>query len=120
MSKSELSKSLNAMTVRDLMQLNRALERMLGIPPQRVVVRQRIEPPPEPDKTEVDVVLTGLADGAKIPVIRALRAELGLGLRETRDLVDAAPSTLREAVSPEAAEALATVLREAGAVIAIG
>lgn len=116
--KSELSTSLNAMSVRDLMELNRALERMLGIPHTPYRQDNRIEPPaPEPVKTEVDVVLTGYADDSKIPVIRAIRGALGLGLREARDLVQSVPSAIREGVTPEAAQALADTLREAGAVI---
>ncbi|MEF9864351.1 MAG: 50S ribosomal protein L7/L12 [Christensenellaceae bacterium] len=66
------------------------------------------------EKTEFDVVLK--ACGAeKIKVIKVVREATGLGLKEAKDLVDAAPSTIKEALSKDEAEKVAASLKEAGA-----
>ncbi len=66
------------------------------------------------EKTEFDVVL--VSPGAKkLEVIKAVKAITGEGLKESKALVDGAPSTLKEAVSKEDAEAMKTQLEEAGA-----
>ena len=66
------------------------------------------------EQTEFDVILKGCGD-KKINVIKALRAQMqGLGLKEAKDLVEGAPSTLKQAVSKSEAEELAKALKEAG------
>ena len=66
------------------------------------------------EKTEFDIVLTAAGD-KKVNVIKAVRALTGLGLKEAKDLVDGAPSTVKEAVSKDDAEAAKKELEEAGA-----
>ena len=66
------------------------------------------------EKTEFDVVLTA-AGANKVAVIKAVRAATGLGLKEAKDLVEAAPTNLKEAVSKDEAEALKKELEAAGA-----
>ncbi|MEF9989617.1 MAG: 50S ribosomal protein L7/L12 [Christensenellaceae bacterium] len=66
------------------------------------------------EKTEFDVVLKA-AGAEKIKVIKVVREATGLGLKEAKDLVDAAPSTIKEALSKDEAEKVAASLKEAGA-----
>ena len=68
------------------------------------------------EKTSFDVVLKS-AGAAKLQVVKAVKEHCGLGLKEAKDLVDAAPSKVKEGVSKEDAEALKKVLEEAGAEI---
>ena len=66
------------------------------------------------EKTSVDVVLKS-AGAAKLQVVKAVKEACGLGLKEAKDLVDAAPSTVKEGASKEEAEALKAALEGAGA-----
>ena len=66
------------------------------------------------EKTSFDVVLKS-AGAAKLQVVKAVKEHCGLGLKEAKDLVDAAPSKVKEGVSKEDAEALKKALEEAGA-----
>jgi large subunit ribosomal protein L7/L12 len=70
------------------------------------------------EQTEFTVMLTGAGD-AKINAIKAVREITGLGLKEAKDLVDAAPKAVREGVSREDADAAAAKLKEAGASVEI-
>lgn len=70
------------------------------------------------EKTEFDVVLES-AGGNKIAVIKVVRSATGLGLKEAKDLVEAAPSKVKEGVSKEDAEKLKAELAEAGATVSI-
>lgn len=70
------------------------------------------------EKTEFDVVLEGFGD-KKIGVIKVVRTATGLGLKEAKDLVEGAPSKVKEGVSKEDAEKLKTELEEAGATVSI-
>lgn len=65
------------------------------------------------EKTEFDVELTS-AGSAKIKVIKAVREATGLGLKEAKDLVDSAPSKIKEGVSKEEADKLIAAIEEAG------
>lgn len=72
----------------------------------------------EEEKTAFDVVLTGIGD-KKIQVIKIVREQTGLGLKEAKDLVEAAPTAIKEGISKEDADALAEKLKEQGAEIEI-
>ena len=65
------------------------------------------------EKTEFDVVLKSGGE-KKIQVIKAVREATGLGLKEAKEMVDGAPSTIKEAMPKEEAEALASKIKEAG------
>jgi len=73
-------------------------------------------PPVVEEKTEFDVVLAA-AGGNKIQVIKAIREITGLGLKEAKDLVEAAPKTVKEAVAKAEAEEMKKKLAEAGATV---
>ena len=66
------------------------------------------------EKTSFDVVLKS-AGAAKLQVVKAVKEHCGLGLKEAKDLVDGAPSTFKEGLSKDDAEALKKALEEAGA-----
>ena len=70
----------------------------------------------EPEKTEFDVVLAA-AGANKIQVIKAIREITGLGLKEAKDLVEAAPKTVKEQASKADAEEMKKKLTEAGATV---
>jgi len=70
----------------------------------------------EEEKTEFDVVLANFGD-KKVGVIKAVRAITGLGLKEAKDMVEGAPSTVKEAASKDEAEELKKQLEEAGATV---
>ena len=70
------------------------------------------------EKTSFDVVLKS-AGAAKLQVVKAVKEQCGLGLKEAKDLVDGAPSTLKEGLSKDDAEALKKALEEAGAEVEI-
>ena len=68
------------------------------------------------EKTAFDVVLTA-AGGQKIQVIKVVRAQTGLGLKEAKDLVDGAPATVKEGVATDEANSMKAQLEEAGATV---
>ncbi len=70
------------------------------------------------EKDSFDVILTGVGD-KKIPVIKAVREILSLGLKEAKDLVESAPKPIREGVSKQEAEELKKKLEEAGAAVEV-
>ena len=70
------------------------------------------------EKDEFDVVLEGIGD-KKIQVIKVVREVTSLGLKEAKDLVDGAPSTVREAISKDEAEQIKAKLEEQGATVAL-
>ena len=70
------------------------------------------------EKTEFTVVLQNAGD-KKINVIKVVRAHTGLGLKEAKDLVDGAPSTVKEGISKDEAEKLKKEFEEAGAAVVL-
>ena len=74
--------------------------------------------PAAEEKEEFDVILTGMADPAKkIGIIKVVREITALGLKEAKDLVEAAPKAVKEGVPKEEAEALKKKLTDAGATV---
>lgn len=72
----------------------------------------------EEEKTAFDVVLTGIGE-KKIQVIKVVREQTALGLKEAKELVEAAPKAIKEGISKEDADALAEKLKEQGAEVEI-
>jgi large subunit ribosomal protein L7/L12 len=70
------------------------------------------------EQTEFDVIMTSFGS-TKVPVIKVVRSLTGLGLKEAKDLVEAAPSAVREAITREEAEDVKKQLEEAGASVDI-
>ena len=110
------------MTVLELAEFIKELEEKFGVsaaaPAVAVAAAPAAAAPAEEEKTEFDVILKE-AGANKIGVIKVVRALTGLGLKEAKDKVDGAPSTLKEGVSKEDAEAAKKELTEAGATVEI-
>ena len=111
------------MTVLELAEFIKELEEKFGVSAAAPAVAVAAGPaaaaaPAEEEKTEFDVILKEVGAN-KIGVIKVVRALTGLGLKEAKDKVDGAPSTLKEGVSKEDAEAAKKQLVEAGAVCEI-
>ena len=114
-----LAEELVNLTVKDVNELATILKEEYGIEPAAAAVA--VAAPAAAgaaeaaaEKTEFDVVLAE-AGANKINVIKEVKTLLGLGLKEAKDLVDGAPSTLKEAASKAEAEALKKALEEQGA-----
>ena len=113
--------TLGKMTVLELVELKKAIEEEWGVTAAAPVAVAAAGAPAAGDgaaaaeeKDSFDVVLTGAGD-KKIQVIKVVRAATGLGLKEAKDLVDAAPGTVKEALATDEAEKLKAELEEAGA-----
>ena len=116
-----LAEELVSLSVKDVQELANILKEEYGIEPAATVVAAPAEggaAAAEAEQTEFDVILKS-AGQAKLQVVKAVKTELGLGLKEAKDLVDAAPSTVKEKASKAEAEALKAALEEAGAEVEI-
>ncbi|MDD7647562.1 MAG: 50S ribosomal protein L7/L12 [Ruminococcus bromii] len=117
-----LIEEVKALTVLELSELVKALEEEFGVsaaaPAAVAVAAPAAAAPAEEEKTEFDVILK--APGAnKINVIKVVKEATGLGLKEAKALVDAAPKAVKEGISKDDAEALKTKLAEAGAEVEV-
>ena len=117
MSKEEMIEEIKKMTVVELADLVKAIEEEFGV--SAVAAAAPVAgagAAAAEEKSAFNVVLKEAGD-QKIKVITAVKNELGLGLKDAKDLVDGAPKTLKENVSKEEAEALKAKLTEVGAVV---
>ncbi len=115
----KLAEELVALTIKEASDLAQLLEDEYGIKPAAAAVAvagpggggaaEAVE-----EKTEFDVILKAAGD-KKINVIKEVRAITGLGLKEAKEMVDSAPSTVKEAAPKEEAESIKAKLEEAGA-----
>ena len=117
--KEEVVEFIANMTVLELSEFIKELEEKFGVSAAAPAAAMMVAAPaeaaaPTEEKTEFDVILKS-AGANKIGVIKVVRALTGLGLKEAKDKVDGAPSTLKEAVSKEEAEEAKKQLTEAGA-----
>jgi large subunit ribosomal protein L7/L12 len=116
----EIAEQLVNLTIKEASELAKILEDEYGIKPAAAAVA--VAGPAGGDgaagaaeeQTEFDVVLAGVGPN-KIKVIKEVRGITGLGLKEAKELVDGAPSTLKEAVSKDEAEGIRSQLEEVGA-----
>ena len=118
-SKDDILKSIEEMSVMELVDLISAIEEKFGVTATAAVAAAPAaagegEAPAAEEKDAFDVELTAAGD-QKVQVIKAVRAITGLGLKEAKDMVDGAPSILKEGVKKEEAEAMLAQLTEAGA-----
>ena len=109
---------LSALTVMEAAELSKMLEEKWGVSAAAmaapVAVAAAGDAAPAEEKTEFNVVLAAVGD-KKIEVIKVVRAITGLGLKEAKDAVEGAPTTLKEAVSKDDADKFKKQLEEAGA-----
>ena len=117
---------LKGMTLLEASQLVKELEETFGVSAAAAAVAAPAggggaaaeAAPAAEEKTEFDVVLQA-AGGNKINVIKVVREITALGLKEAKDLVEAAPKAVKEGVSKEEAEAIRTKLADAGATVEV-
>lgn len=113
-SKDDILEAVANMSVMEVVELVEAMEEKFGVSAAAMVASgPAAGGEAAAEKTEFDVVLTGAGDN-KVAAIKAVRAATGLGLKEAKAAVESAPFTLKEAVSKEEADALATELKDAG------
>jgi large subunit ribosomal protein L7/L12 len=121
LSKDDLIKAIETMTVLELSELVKALEEKFGVtaamPAMTVAgaggggaAAQAAE-----EKTSFDVILTSVAADKKIQIIKVVRELTSLGLKEAKDLVEAAPKPVKTGVAKEEADSMKKKLEEAGA-----
>ena len=117
-----IAEQLVNLTVKEVNELATVLKDEYGIEPAAAAVAVAAGPaaggaaPAEEEKTEFNVVLTEVGPN-KLKVVKAVKEACGLGLKEAKDLVDGAPSTLKEAVAKAEAENLKKTIEAEGAKI---
>lgn len=123
--KDELITAISGMTVLELAELTKALEEKFGVSAAMAAPVAAApaagtagEAPAEEEKTQFTVVLTDFGAN-KIPVIKEVRGITGLGLKESKDLVEGAPSPVKENVTKEEAAEIQKKLEDAGAKVEV-
>ena len=115
-----IAEELVNLTVKEVNELATVLKDEYGIEPAAAAVAVAAGPAAggaaaeAEEKTSFDVVLAEVG-GAKLQVVKAVKEACGLGLKEAKDLVDGAPSTLKEGLSKDEAENMKKAIEEAGA-----
>lgn len=119
MSKQDILDAIASMSVLELSELISEMEEKFGVSAAAAAVAVAApagEAAAAEEKDEFDVVLAGFGEN-KVGVIKAVRGATGLGLKEAKDLVESAPTTLKEGVAKAEAEELKKALEEAGATV---
>lgn len=119
--KEEIIDAISHMSVLELSELVKELEARFGITPftpstVQVSPEAPAEAEKEEEKTEFDVILSGVGD-RKIQVIKEIRAITNLGLKDAKELTDNLPRPIKEKISKQEAEEIKKRLEEAGATI---
>jgi len=118
-----LVEQLSALTVLEAAELSKLLEEKWGVSAAAPVAVAAVggaaaAAAPVEEKTDFDVILADAGE-KKINVIKEVRAITGLGLKEAKDLVEAAPKPVKEGVNKEEAEKIKKILEEAGAKVEV-
>ena len=119
LSNEDILNAISEMSVMDVVGLVSAMEEKFGVSAQAAVAVAAApagggDAAAAEEQTEFDVILSHMGE-KKVNVIKAVRTITGLGLKEAKDLVDGAPSTIKEGASKDDAEAAKKQLEEAGA-----
>ncbi|WP_328185212.1 50S ribosomal protein L7/L12 [Marinobacter sp. OP 3.4] len=118
LSKDDILNAIAEMSVMEVVELVEAMEEKFNVSAAAAVAAAPAaaggEAAAAEEQTEFDVVLTGPGE-KKVNVIKAVRELTGLGLKEAKEMVDSAPSTVKEAASKDDAEEAKKKLEEAGA-----
>lgn len=116
-----IAETLVNLTVKEVSELAKVLKDEYGIEPAAAAVAVAgpgAGAPATAEKTAFDVILKA-AGGQKLQVVKAVKDATGLGLKESKDLVDGAPKPIKEGISKADAESLKKVLEDAGAEVEI-
>lgn len=122
-SKEEILETISNMTVLEVVELVEAMEEKFGVSAAMAVAAAPAggaasEAPEQEEQTEFDVVLSSFGSN-KVSVIKVVRALTGLGLKEAKDLVESAPTAVKEGVSKDEAAEMKKQLEEAGATVEV-
>lgn len=124
-SKEEILDTISNMTVMEVVDLISAMEEKFGVSAAAAVAAPAMgaagageAAAPVEEQTEFDVVMTSFGE-KKVNVIKVVRAITGLGLKEAKDMVEGAPSPIKEGAAKEEAEDIKKQLEEAGATVEI-
>ncbi|MDY3846609.1 MAG: 50S ribosomal protein L7/L12 [Eubacteriales bacterium] len=111
---------VKGLTILELADLVKALEEEFGVSaaPVAAAPAAGAAAPAAEEKTEFDVVLKA-AGANKLAVIKVVREITGLGLKDAKDLVEAAPKTVKEGIAKDEAEKIAAQIKEAGAEVEV-
>lgn len=120
-SKEDILDTISKMTVLEIVDLISAMEEKFGVTaaaavaaaPAAAAGAAAVE-----EKTEFNVIMTAFGDN-KVNVIKVIRTITGLGLKEAKDMVEGAPSTVKEGIDKKEAESIKKQLEEAGAKVEI-
>jgi large subunit ribosomal protein L7/L12 len=120
-SKEEILETISNMSVMEVVDLISAMEEKWGVSAAGVAAPAAAVPTAggaevAEEKDEFDVVMTGFG-AKKVAVIKVVRALTGLGLKEAKDMVESAPSTIKEGASKEDSETIKKQLEDAGATV---
>ena len=118
-SQEDILETISNMTVMEVVDLISAMEEKFGVSAAAAVAAAPAAAAggeAEAEKDEFDVVMSSFG-GNKVAVIKVVRAITGLGLKEAKEMVEGAPSTVKEAASKDEAEDVKKQLEEAGAVV---
>ncbi len=121
LSKDDLIKAIESMTVLELSELVKALEEKFGVTAAMPAMAMAAAggggaaAQAAEEKTSFDVILTSVAAEKKIQIIKVVRELTSLGLKEAKDLVEGAPKPVKTGVAKEEADAMKKKLEEAGA-----
>ncbi|MGQ3891877.1 50S ribosomal protein L7/L12 [Legionella sp. CNM-4043-24] len=119
-SKNEILDTISNMSVMEVVELIEAMEEKFNVSAAAaaVAVAAPAAAAAVEEKTEFDVVMTSFGAN-KVGVIKVIRTITGLGLKEAKDLVEGAPSTVKEGVSKDEAASIKKELEEAGAAVEV-
>ena len=120
-SRDDIKKALGEMPVMELVELIKELEEDWGVSaaaPVAAAAGPAAATETAEEKTEFDVILASFGE-QKVAVIKAVRAVTGLGLKEAKDMVESAPTAVKEGASKDEAETVQKQLEEAGAKVEI-
>ena len=123
--KDEMIEQIAKMSVLELSELVKAIEEKFGVSAAVAVAAAPVAgaahagAPAGEEKTDFTVVLASAPADKKIPIIKAVRELTGLGLKEAKDLVEAAPKPVKEGIPKAQAEEMKKKLLEAGAVVEV-
>jgi len=124
LSNAELIEALSQKPIMEIVDLVKALEEKWGVSAAAPVAVAAVggaaagAAAPAEEKTEFNVVMDSFGEN-KVAVIKVVRTVTGLGLKEAKDLVEGAPSTIKEGVKKDEAESIKKQLEEAGAKVTI-
>ena len=121
-SQEEILEAISNMTVMEVVDLISAMEEKFGVSAAAAVAAAPVaaagEAAAAEEKTEFDVVMTSFGSN-KVAVIKVVRGITGLGLKEAKDMVEGAPSTIKEGASKDEAADIKKQLEEAGASVEV-